>query len=1084
MTDLRLSIFILIFFVLDTPAPAMPLADSQTATWKQDFKFVEKLKIYDFPEQQISYAVKIPARIKPESLTLLAVTDADASPIPFQLSDKKTEDGVLHATLSFRTDLPQGATRWFRLVSGLKVGGNSSTTVPAPTLQTTSNPAEAILGNSLLRVQVPAGHIDFPNGKPLSEMPAPILGLARTAQPQPWIVTGSFDAPPTVLVNSMDAKLVESGPVFARYEITYQLQNNKTYTVDLELRTGEAHVFVAESVHGFTPDDQTFLRLNYGAGLLDPDTKLALSNTGQDEHIFDAKSVNPSDPAGATLVGLSVSQLNCFSGAYDFNVTTNESARNWPRSLGWMDYDPKIDDSKEGRLNYRLGIYTPNQMGVVHGTTFYKDKGTDGLVLAVDRLNEWKPYQRWVWNDFRSTDNLRFFSQDGRKYMATGLAGEKKFWVVGLIPRNEVVLRAQPNFKKGRVADPATWLADELNLWSLNDYKDTLADWPEKLDAAPFNTTDSNDFQNHVPFAPMTYDAFKARYIDHGPVHDLFDFGPNLGGLGGRSWEDAVASYALSRASWTPEQRELVRSALVFFADYLESDASYPHHSMMAGHPNFIMDAKPILPVMSAAFPNHPQAKEWRDSFMDFYNEWLEDYDRKDQPEINNKGGRWTENISCYVGQCFVGLATSQSALKAYDGTSLGKNPQLLMLIRWMRDSFMSPQDGVRLIPPEGAHSTSFDSGQNFRLTFFQLCADLAPDDPLLAQQMKWIETNGKEGKKPDLHSALYTDYGPVFRYHFGGPNESYAHMQNINGLSYRWHGAGVMFYGAKGKVWSANTRETDGDEFTWDEISAFNVKEQGLRTGPTDQLLYDFDFAQFYRQAGQADDDYGARGVMLLRDDYLVLSDEVKSPDVAGTFNWVSVYDLPQIYQLKPGVPGVDKISHDPQPPRKGGPDRIGHLRSYSGTGDFLTVIAPAVVTALATPFGATVNGEYVFASQKPEDITQGTATFSGTYGYARANQLALFQGTKIGLDGFELSRNGGDFGASAELQGKKIQGRIVGRSGGKISIIPPKGLDLAKASVVFDGKKLPHAVEQGAITFSFDIAQRDGLKNYEIAF
>ena len=52
------------------------------------------------------------------------------------------------------------------------------------------------------------------------------------------------------------------------------------------------------------------------------------------------------------------------------------------------------------------------------------------------------------------------------------------------------------------------------------------------------------------------------------------------------------------------------------------------------------------------------------------------------------------------------------------------------------------------------------------------------------------------------------------FRYDFGGPHESYAHMQNINGLSYRWHGAGVVFYGAKGKVWSANTRETDGDEF------------------------------------------------------------------------------------------------------------------------------------------------------------------------------------------------------------------------------------------------------------------------------
>jgi hypothetical protein len=1084
MTAFPSLVFTVLFFISTVICPAASLTDSAAAPWKKDFKFVEKMNIYDFPEQQINYQIELPAGIEPGTLTLLSVTDPTVTAIPFQLSDKKSENGALQMTLSFRTDLPKGQTRWFRLVSGFPAAGVPPTTVSAPTLKPAENPNEAVLGNDLLLVKVPAGHQEFAGGKPLSQVPGPILGLARAAQPQPWMVTSSFAAPETLLVTSVDAKLVESGPIFARYEITYQFQNDKSYTMDLELRAGESHVFVAESVHGFTPDDQAFLHLNYGRGLLDPDTRIALANTGQDQQIFDAKSVDLNDSAGTSLAGHLTNQLNAYSGAYDRDVTTNESARLWPRTLGWMDYDPKIDDSKEGRLNYRLGIYMPNQAGIVHGTTFYQDKGTDGLVLAVDRLNDWKTYQRWIWDDFRSTDNLRFFSQDGRKYMATGLAGEKRFWVAGLIPRAEVVLRAQSDFPKGRVADPATWLADELNLWNLDDYKNILADWPETLDAAPFNTTDATDFQNHVPFVPMAYDAFKARYIDRGPVHELFDFGPNMGGLGGRGWEDAVASYALSRASWTPEQRELVRQVLVFFADYLESDASFPHHSMMGGHPNFIMDAKPILPVMAAAFPNNPQAKFWRDSFMGFYNEWLDVYDRKDKPEINNKGGRWTENISCYVGQCFVGLATSQFALQAYDGTSLGKNPQMLMLVRWMRDSFMSPQDGVRLIPPEGAHSTSFDSGQDFRKTFFALCADLVGDDPQLAQEMKWIETNGQEGKKPDLHSALYTDYGPVFRYDFGGPNESYAHMQNINGLSYRWHGAGVLFYGAKGKVWSYHTREADGDEFTWDEISAFNVKEQGLAAGPTDQLLYDFDFAQFYRQPGHPGDDYAARGVMLLRDDYLVVSDEVKSPDVAGTFNWASVFDMPQIYQLKPGAPEVDKISRDPEPPRKDTPVPTGQVRSYSGSGDFLTVVAPAAVTAKATPFGGTVNGEYVFASQQPENITEGPASFSGTYGYARPNQLALFQGDKIGLNGFELRREGGDFGASAVAGPDKITGRIVGRSGGKISVVPPAGMNVGSANVVFDGKPIAHVVEKGAVTFSFDIAQKDGLKNYQISF
>jgi len=1090
MTVLRFFIFIpLIFSSLAAPSWATPLTESEAAPWKRDFKFVEKMKVYDFPEQQISYEVEIPAGIKPESLTLLAVTDPDARVIPFQLSDKKDNGKALQATLSFRTDLPMGAARWFRLVSGFKSQAVPTTT--GPTLQTTGNPEEAILGNSLLLVKVPAGHQDFPNGKPLAQAPAPILGLARTAQPQPWMVTGSFAAPDTLLVNSIDAKLVESGPVFARYEITYQLQNNKSYTVDLELRTNESHVAVAESVNGFTPEDEAFLHLNYGKGLLDPDSRLAMCNAGPGMEPFNANAVDPNDSAGTSLKGLVTAQLDRYSGAYDRNVTTNESKRFWPATLGWMDYDPKIDDSKEGRLDYRLGLFMPNQLGVVHSTTFYKDKGTDGLLLAVDHLRDWKMYQRAVWTDFRSIDNLRFFSQDGRKYMATGLAGQKRFWVVGLIPRADVVLRAQPNFVKGRVADPATWLADELDIWNLNDYKDALADWPEKLDSAPFDTTDSMDFQRNEPFVPTTYEAFKAHVIDHGTIHELFDFLPNSGGgLMGRSWENVVASYALSRASWTQEQREQVRQALVFFADFAEGDAGQPHHSMMSGHPNFIMDGKPALPVTAVTFPTNPRAKIWRDSFMSFYNEWLDVYDRKDVPEINNKGGRWTENISCYVGQCFVGLATSQRALQAYDGTSLGKNPQLLMLIRWMRDSFMSPHDGVRLIPPEGAHANNFepegDSIKTFRKTFFTFCADLAPDDPQLAREMKWIETNGQEGKKPDLHSALYTDYGPVFHYDFGGAHESYAHMQNINGLSYRWHGAGVVYYGAKGKVWSYNTRETDGDEFTWDEISAFNVNEKGLAFGPTDQLLYDFDFAQFYRQPGHAEDDYLARGVMLLRDDYLVLSDEVKSPDVAGTFNWVNVYDPPQIYQLKPGAPEVDKTSYDQHTPkpRKDTPTRTAQVRSYSGKGDFLTVVAPAAVAAVATPFGATVNGEYVFASQKSEDITRGGAVFSGTYGYARPNQLALFQGTKIGLNGFELRRDGGDFGVSAVAQPGKITGRIVGRSGGKIFVVPPTGLNASSASVALDGQAVAHTVEQGAIVFSVDIAQKDGLKNYAISF
>jgi hypothetical protein len=161
-----------------------------------------------------------------------------------------------------------------------------------------------------------------------------------------------------------------------------------------------------------------------------------------------------------------------------------------------------------------------------------------------------------------------------------------------------------------------------------------------------------------------------------------------------------------------------------------------------------------------------------------------------------------------------------------------------------------------------------------------------------------------------------------------------------------------------------------------------------------------------------------------------------------------------------------------------------------------FLAFVLPAKATQFTVnwppdatgtyfmPGSGLMNGEYVFASQKPEDITQAPAVFLGSYGYARPNQLALFQGTKIGLNGFELRRDGGDFGVSAAVNQNKITGRIVGHSGGKIFVVPPTGLNPSSALVTLDGQAVPHTVEQGAVAFTVDIAQKDGLKNYEIQF
>jgi len=1002
------------------------LAASANAAWKKDFKLTDVMKVRDFAEEQLSYPIELPAGVKPEGLKLLAFADHKVRVVPFQLS----RDSKGAPTLFFRTDLPQGATRLFRLVSGFDTKGVAVSSIEAPALQAGANAHEAVLGNALLQVRVPAGHQDFPGGKPFAQVQAPILDMARTTRPPVPMARGAFIGPDTLRVDSVDAKLLESGPLFARYEVAYKFEGGKAYTAMLELRAGESHVRIAESVEGFTPDDQAFLRLDYGKGLLNPDHRLAGSGSGYD----------------------------LFSGDYDRDV-------------------------KEGKLNYAIGLFTPNGLGLMRSTAFYTQDGTDALLVSIDRAREWQTFKRALWSSSGAFENIRFYSIEGRKYLTAGLAGPKRFWVLGLIPEDECILKTLPGVS-ALATGPECRLYNQLNMWSLNAYKDRMPDWPEKLDAAPFNMPGFTDFQYYKDYVPMSYDDYKKKILDRTWFHDVLSYSSDFGGYSDRAVPAFFAEYAISRAAWTQEQRAQIRQILLCIADYVEGDDNQPHHGMLSGHPNFVMDTKQAIPFAVATFSTHPKAKFWRDSYMDFYNEWLDKYERKDVPELNTKGGRWTENIACYVGQCFVGLAPDQILLKWYDGTELTKNPQLPMLIRWMRDSLMSPNDGVRMIPPEGAHSFNFEPDRIGRKVLFQLCKEIADAAPQLSAEMHWMETNGKEGTKPDVHSALFTDYGVVFHHDFGGPHESYAHMQNITGIDYRWSGAGVVYYGARNKVWSYNTAETNGDEFDWNQISAFNVKGKGLAPGPTDQLLYDFDFAQFYRQPGADGDAYVARSLMLLRDDYLVISDEVRDDKVPGTFNWATIYDPPQIYQVKPGAPVQEKVTRDPQPVHAGNPDRTGKVFSYTGKGDFLTVVAPGAVKTESTRSGVIVNGEYVFASQNPEDIKQGTASFAGTYGYARPNQLALFQGTRIGIDDFELRRDGGDFGVSAAADQMRITGRIVGRKGGTISIVPPKTLFPGKAVVTINGVTVPHNLQNGAITFPVEIGQADGMKNYEIAF
>ena len=955
-------------------------ASTAATTWKLDFNLVEKLKLCDFPEEELSYPIVLPPNVDPKDLKLLEFTDKWVREVPLQATWIKGSTSP--STIYFRSDLPVGGSRLFRLIEKFEMAGIPSLAPQPPVLQPVTDDANgAMLTNGLLSVKMPAGHHDFAPPKPLNQLPAPILGLARGTASGDWAVTGSFIAPDTLLVASMDASVKVTGPLFSNYEVTYHLANKKNYTVDLELRGGDPELRVAETIDGLKPEDATFLRLDYSK--LNPDRRLVPSIGG----------------------------YHLYGGAYDRDATADGSKAMWPATAPWLNYDPKLDSSPVPQLNFSLGLFMPDDLGVTRAVCFYNETGNDALLIAAYRLRDWQTATREVWNTFRGPENLRFYADGANKFLQANLSGPKRFWAVSLIARDDVVLRAHPGQKVA--AGPETWLSSKLNFWSLNAYKDRVVDWTEKLQAAPFDKL--TDAQTGKPYQVLAFDDYMSAYLQPSLAW-VVNFQDALGGgLGAHDCPSAFGDYALSRAAWTPEQRDQVRQILVTLADYSEGDDLQPDHSMLSGSPNVVMETKAVLPIAAATFTDHPQTKMWTDSFGAFFTEFMDKYDRQDAPQFHTVGGPWTENIAGVLGRDMVSFKNSEEAMKFSSNTSLGKSPQLLVLIHWMRDAMMSPHDGVRMIPPQGAEAQACEPGSAFYNSLFALGQDLTGDDAKLAAELKWMQTSGAQGTKPDIHSAVYTDYGPVFHFDFGGPHESYAHLQNINGTSYGWGHAGVVYYGAKNKVWSYNGHNSDGDNIDWTQVTALTVNGQGLAVGPSDELLCDFDFAQFYRQPGKESDDYHARALMLLRDDYLVVADEMKSPDVTGTFRWVNRYDLPQIYQLKPGAPKVESTYLDNAKPEEKEPPRTFTVRSYTGQGDFLTIVAPAAVTAVSTPFGATVNGEYVFASQKPQDVTEGPALFSGSYGYAQPNQLALFQGTKIGLNGFILQR---DAGISARAQ------------------------------------------------------------------
>jgi chitodextrinase len=505
------------------------------------------------------------------------------------------------------------------------------------------------------------------------------------------------------------------------------------------------------------------------------------------------------------------------------------------------------------------------------------------------------------------------------------------------------------------------------------------------------------------------------------------------------------------------------------------------------------------------------------------------------------------------------------------------------------------------------------------------IARQLAYSDKTLSDNLLWCVTKGAEGVRPNIESALFTDYGPVMRYDVGGPHEAYLYLQQLNGSGYRWTPAtnGTVYYSSKGQRWSWNGNEDNGDLLDANRLSVYSSSNgRQLGAHATDGVLYNFDFAQYYKAlANSGNTPVLSRNVMMLRDDYIALYDDVSDESQNGTFKWsareggayteyysnsdytgltntgirlqrfplsdsAGAYGLPvryvgtDTYSIKStcklfipyytgtynfyvnsagtltgfngtvqllvnGTKVIDttNVSQPFTPINLTGGQFVDVQLNYSHTtgspnlalnwecvdsanpsiklmnrtdidlssvyhqfdrqpsiytvkggapgvaanGDQLHIVAPQALNVTNMDFGAVINAstdpQYVFSSDAEKNVADGMAVFTGKAGYAHKNELAIFEGTKAGINDFKIERSGGDFGFSAKyMDNNSITGRIAGKSGGTIYITPPYPFALNAVEVKVNGAFVGCTVNNGTIAFDVGISQADGYKTYTI--
>ncbi len=451
-----------------------------------------------------------------------------------------------------------------------------------------------------------------------------------------------------------------------------------------------------------------------------------------------------------------------------------------------------------------------------------------------------------------------------------------------------------------------------------------------------------------------------------------------------------------------------------------------------------------------------------------------------------------------------------------YDGESLDfyKNENhKLTNHSW---GIVTKENGPRRVhPPQGAHSARRMPSASLWL----LGQELKYFDPLLSENISYVSLPddmeeevldrsndpfammyntkvGSTGTPPDFKSEKFTGYGMILRTAVGSKDELSIHLQQIDrGPNYRWGvaadgGCGNIYFYAAGKSYSHNGKEDSGDRRVQDTdlTTNFGVFKDGkfksVGMNVLSSPMYDLGIGQFVEIISSHNNpyswpEYKGRSIMLLGADYFILYDDVNDNNIPGRLSWFThpMEDLPEIAIIKAGGIGTYSNNGKVDKTELFGKESKGVW--YDGTGDFLTFVShkkgyknePAFYGGIITsPDG---KKDYVFRNDTTVRVNEPGFVFSGTAGFIREreagqHELALFHGTKIGNDRFEIQTNHTDAGISAVFRNdQNIDGNYFSPQAWQVKF---KWNTVISDNISFylDGVKQPAKIDKGMMVVS----------------